>query len=551
MKKKASGAAIKIASVGQLIEGLEKYPPTVLLDDVDREFLKAIMSRVRHILEASWSTRNLRGALTINALSIHEDVKRQFNSWINEPSTFWHPESYGVEKYSERISASEKAQAFYLEVLGLRGEVEKHKVRWRLSTISAYLDYDRVSSERITTLQVKQYLEKLQCSANEQDVQKCKEILSGGRRRFEFCQRTGATTDGRKGCYGPMFLEGIPDEIWEKRNGMVKLDAEALQTHLGKLKIQSWSESSRCNEVTEKLLQFNENLFSDSTRPTRADRAPGQNKRKRQRHTGPFHASHEAIDNQSPQDAATTNPQQGLAFTSSESVVSSTEHMGTTATADRGRNPTIPAVALTEHESAAVPWISPQNTEHRLLSTPQRQYDPVRDADDTDAAITSRNHTGLNNYSNNSLTLANSFVDHFTPPEYDPSAPTGEQGNCLDASSVLNQQVGGRQMVGVEDRIPTAVPSANGSGTTPAEALTAINLNNTMPDDWHCWLLPDGESGNDGLLATSEDLTLAAPPCANDGGTTTTPMEAFADIDLNILDLDSRHWVFPDGELGG
>ncbi|KAJ4161590.1 uncharacterized protein LMH87_007621 [Akanthomyces muscarius] len=278
---------VKLENVGQVLAGLEGYPPNTSLRAVNLEFLRAVSRVLRTIVETPKSERNLGKALDVS-LSIHDDVLSQFDRWTNDPREFWHPQAGHVNRYSELSSSTDKAKGFYSSLLKLRGNVAQCQVRWRIGTISAFLDYRKMTStgevSKIVKPNIRRWLKTIQWSTEEDEIEKCRQIILAGGRRHKFCKLLGEATPAQNNteCYSAMFLAEATDS-WDHKtsineSGMVDMVAE-----LRNRDIHTWTQTPICNGLARKLLQFNENMFLDEARMIKTgEHYQRQKKRKRQ-----------------------------------------------------------------------------------------------------------------------------------------------------------------------------------------------------------------------------------------------------------------------------
>lgn len=175
--------AVKLENVGQVLAGLKEYSPNTSLRAVNQEFLRAMSRVLRTIVESPRSERNLCKALDVG-LSIHNDVLSQFDRWTNDPREFWHPLPGNLSRYSELSSSMDKAKGFYSSLLKLRSNVAQGQVRWRIGTISAFLDYRKLTCigevSKITKPKIRRWLKSIQWSTEEAEIEMCRRIILAG-----------------------------------------------------------------------------------------------------------------------------------------------------------------------------------------------------------------------------------------------------------------------------------------------------------------------------------------------------------------------------------
>ncbi|KAK2600328.1 hypothetical protein QQS21_004969 [Conoideocrella luteorostrata] len=288
--KSASTVPAQIANIGQVVNYLQSYSPDEPLDTVSHDFLRAILRKLRNILERSSSELNCDKIQAIEECCVDNKVSEHFECWRNDPSEFWELSLAILPKNSGLHGTKEKLRIFFHGALKLDIQLKIRRIHWRFLTISAHAYFRRqYPTGKITDKKVRHFLQELCLSASDNEVSRCMSILTGGQRRTEFCRSLQVAGQNAmekiKGCagtnesanhdpakkqetidYGPMFLDTIPDDIWDKKNGLYGYQAKASIAHLLSIKIQQWSAESGCEALATKLLAFHERfIWNDST----------------------------------------------------------------------------------------------------------------------------------------------------------------------------------------------------------------------------------------------------------------------------------------------
>ena len=235
--KRQTSPSIQITNVGQLVACLRSYPEEEPLDQVNREVLRAILLKLRCILDKSGSELNNDKIHAIRNCAVDREVSKYFDSWHKDPATFWELSLLELPKYSELSATKEKLRVFFTGVLKQDVQLKVRRIQWRFITISAHRQFRRQHpTGKVTGDKVRLYLRDLGLSVSADEVSRCMSILTSGQRRLEFCAglQTAPRSEALKSQYAtpaakrgqskpitsrglvncaPMFMEAIPDDM--------------------------------------------------------------------------------------------------------------------------------------------------------------------------------------------------------------------------------------------------------------------------------------------------------------------------------------------------
>lgn len=236
-KPNTPGDSADISNIGKLIIQLQAYPPEARLDSVNIDLLRVLCRQLRTIIAKSTARPNNTKIHAIKECSVDEEVSKQFDCWRKDPKTFWELSLAALPQYSTLGGSQEKLRAFFLGALHLNKQNKIRRVHYRFVTIAANELFRRQNgSANITEEVVRAYLQNLSLPASDDDVTRFINILTGGRRRKQFCRdiqtaardranqvacadtNSGNTTAQTKKeepvDYGPMFIDAIPDDMY-------------------------------------------------------------------------------------------------------------------------------------------------------------------------------------------------------------------------------------------------------------------------------------------------------------------------------------------------
>lgn len=285
---KRTTASNKISNVGQLINRLQTYSPDESLATVNHDLLRAMLRTLRTILEKPRSVRNITAIRAIDGCYLDNEIRCQFRSWGEDPTTFWEPPVKAFPAYSGCPGPKERLRVFFSGALALGTELKIRRIQWRFVTIVAHRHFVRRNpTAKLKTDKVRDYLLEIGLEASDTNVSKCHDLIISGKRRTEFCQKLQAVSleQGQRDLtgnqdpvkYGSMFLSSIPDDMyvnyssshnkqltyrrWDNKDGFGGNSIDDCFAHLLSLEAGTWATDVGCDSLAGKLITFHDDLI--------------------------------------------------------------------------------------------------------------------------------------------------------------------------------------------------------------------------------------------------------------------------------------------------
>ncbi|KJZ68658.1 hypothetical protein HIM_11953 [Hirsutella minnesotensis 3608] len=241
--------------------------------------------------------------ITKDQLQIPKIIASNIEAYKEDAALFWDQPIKTSSAYCSQEKRQDRLRTFIDGALRLRGELEKHTILHRFVCVSIYASFTAVfpTAIRITSHKVRLILEYAGVKATDENIEAFTKLVQGGRNRERFCKQLQAdacveentspetvnnkTTEGfalakfrfTEVDYGPLFLLGIPDQIWDGSQGLEKQDVQSSIQYLQSL-LKAWSERVKATSLAKKLLDFHFDLFWDIDGPPLFHEGPLENR---------------------------------------------------------------------------------------------------------------------------------------------------------------------------------------------------------------------------------------------------------------------------------
>ncbi|KAK5994251.1 hypothetical protein PT974_05189 [Cladobotryum mycophilum] len=191
---------------------------------------------------------------SLEKTKISKNIRSQFQKWIEDPRSFW-DESIEPLQLTIQQNVTSNLQKFFKHEAKSKSLLDVQIIQRRLGCVLMHDSFKRHYPRpllQISKGHIKGFLEKIGISQNCTAIYL--ERIRRGQKCIEFCKRI--QSDGGKLDYGPLFLDGLPDAIWDTDQTHYRNKFSEEMEYLKSKDISTWSQNSGARLVAELTLNY-------------------------------------------------------------------------------------------------------------------------------------------------------------------------------------------------------------------------------------------------------------------------------------------------------